>query len=80
MAESVKVLPEEIQSKIEVHEWDMRTREGVQRFRELKAKSLPSVALDGVLLYESLIPMQEELIADILQRYKDKNRGTCNVS
>ena len=51
MAESVKVLPEEIQKIIEVHEWDMRTREGVQRFRELKAKSLPSVALDGELVY-----------------------------
>jgi hypothetical protein len=80
MAESVKVLPDDIQRKIEVHEWDMRTREGVERFRELKAKSLPSVALDGKLLYESLIPMQEELIADILKRYYDKNRGTCNVS
>ena len=56
MAESVKVLPEEIQELIEVHEWDMRTREGVERFRELKAKSLPSVALDGDLVYESLIP------------------------
>ena len=62
MAESVKVLPQDIQEIIEVHEWDMRTREGVQRFRELKAKSLPSVALDGELVYESLIPMQEELI------------------
>ena len=80
MAESVKVLPDDIQSIIVVHEWDMRTREGVQRFRELKAKSLPSVALDGVLVYESLIPMQEELIADIQRRYKDKNRGSCNVS
>jgi hypothetical protein len=80
MAESVKVLPEEIQNIIEVHEWDMRTREGVQRFRELKAKSLPSVALDGILLYESLIPMQEELIADIQRRYEDKNKGSCNVS
>jgi hypothetical protein len=36
MAESVKVLPQDIQEIIEVHEWDMRTREGVQRFRELK--------------------------------------------
>ena len=58
MAESVKVLPQDIQEIIEVHEWDMRTREGVQRFQELKAKSLPSVALDGDLVYESLIPMQ----------------------
>ena len=72
MAESVKVLPQGIQDIIEVHEWDMRTREGVQRFRELKAKSLPSVALDGELVYESLIPMQEELIDEISRRYKEK--------
>lgn len=73
MAESVKVLPDNIQEIIQVQEWDMRTREGVERFRELKAKSLPSVALDGDLVYESLIPMQEELIDEILRRYKEKN-------
>jgi len=72
MAESVKVLPEEIQQLIEVHEWDMRTREGVERFRELKAKSLPSVALDGDLVYESIIPGQEELIEEIKRRYSEK--------
>jgi hypothetical protein len=75
MAESVKVLPQDIQEIIDVHEWDMRTREGVQRFRELKAKSLPSVALDGDLVYEALIPMQEELIDEILRRYKEKNQN-----
>jgi hypothetical protein len=75
MAESVKVLPEDIKALIDVHEWDMRTREGVQRFRELKAKSLPSVALDEELVYESLIPMQEELIEEIRRRYKIKNQG-----
>ncbi len=73
MAESVKVLPEEVQALIDVHEWDMRTREGVTRFRELKAKSLPSVALDSDLVYESLIPMQEELIEEIQRRYQEKN-------
>jgi len=75
MAESVNVLPEDIKALIDVHEWDMRTREGVQRFRELKAKSLPSVALDEELVYESLIPMQEELIEEIRRRYKIKNQG-----
>jgi hypothetical protein len=75
MAESVKVLPQDIQEIIEVHEWDMRTREGVQRFRELKARSLPSVALDGDLVYESLIPMQQELIDEILRRHKEKNQN-----
>jgi hypothetical protein len=73
MAESVKVLPEEIKRLIDVSEWDMRTRKGVQRFRELKAKSLPSVALDGELVYEALIPMQEDLIAEIRLRYQQKN-------
>ena len=75
MAESVKVLPEDIQSLIDVREWDMRTREGVQRFRELKAKSLPSVALDEDLVYESLIPMQEELMAEIRRRHMEINIG-----
>ena len=74
MAESVKVLPGNIQEIIEVQEWDMRTLEGVERFRELKAKSLPSVALDGELVYESIIPMQEELIAEIETRYREKNQ------
>jgi hypothetical protein len=73
MAESVKALPDSIQNMIEVQEWDMRTLEGVARFKELKAKSLPSIALDGDLVYESIIPMQEELIAEIDKRYKKKN-------
>jgi len=73
MAESVKVLPKDIQQLITVQEWDMRTREGIQRFKELKAKSLPSVALDEELVYESLIPMQEELCDEIRRRHRLKN-------
>jgi len=73
MAESVKVLPKDIQQLITVQEWDMRTREGIQRFKELRAKSLPSVALDEELVYESLIPMQEELCDEIRRRHRLKN-------
>lgn len=73
MAESVRVLPEEIQELIDIREWDMRTREGIRRFRELKARSLPSVALDGELVYEALIPMQEELCEEIRKRHLRKN-------
>jgi len=76
MAQAVKALPEDIQKIVDVNEWDMRTREGIQRFRELKAKSLPSVALDGDLVYESLIPMQEELCGEILRRYDEKNEDS----
>jgi hypothetical protein len=75
MAESVRVLPEEIREIIEVQEWDMRTRQGIQRFKELRAKSLPSVALDGDLVYEAIIPGQEELCDEIRRRYNVKNGG-----
>jgi len=75
MAESVKVLPEEIQNIIDVWEWDMRTREGIQRFRELKARSLPSIALDGELVYEAIIPGQEELCTEISRRHHEKNEN-----
>jgi hypothetical protein len=68
MAKSVKDLPDETKNLIEIREWDMRTVEGNRRFLELKAKSLPSIALDGELVYESLIPGQEELIAEITKR------------
>ncbi|SHF15184.1 hypothetical protein SAMN02745218_01565 [Desulfofundulus australicus DSM 11792] len=69
MAEAVKALPQEIRDIIEVHEWDMRTREGIKRFLELKAKSLPSIALDNELVFEAVIPPQEDLIAAIKARY-----------
>ena len=68
MTESVKVLPDNIQNMIEAQEWDKRTLEGVARFKDLKAKSLPRVAMDCDLVYESIIPMQEELIAKIEKR------------
>jgi hypothetical protein len=70
MAKSVKDLPDEIKKLLDIREWDMRTLEGNRRFLELKAKSLPSIALDGELMYESLIPGQEELIDEIQRRWQ----------
>jgi len=70
MAKSVKDLPDDIKKLIEIKEWDMRTLEGNRRFLELKAKSLPSIALDEEMMYESLIPGQEELIDEIQRRHK----------
>ena len=77
MAKSVKELPQEIQGYIDVYEWDMRTLEGNTRFRQLKGSCLPSIALDEQLLYESLIPGQEELIADIMRLWELKNVGSA---
>lgn len=66
MAESVRSLPKEIKELVEIREWDMRTKEGIQKYRELKAKMLPSIAINGRLAYEAIIPPQEELIEKIM--------------
>jgi len=71
MAESVRGLPDEIQDLIVVNEWDMRTIEGARRCLELRAKSMPAIAMDGVLVYQSLIPGQEELCEEVLRRYHE---------
>ncbi|OGR22549.1 MAG: hypothetical protein A2277_01770 [Desulfobacterales bacterium RIFOXYA12_FULL_46_15] len=73
MAESVKALPEKYQEMIHVAEWDMRTLAGVKRFREIKAKSLPSIAMDDEIVYSSIIPGQEVLQQEILKRFQKKN-------
>lgn len=56
---------------MEVHEWDLRTLEGVARFRELKAKSLPSIALNGEVVFSAIIPGQEVLMEEIKRRFDD---------
>lgn len=73
MAEAARSLPSEIQELIDLQEWDMRTREGIRRQRELGAKSLPSIALDGELVFESIIPGQEELTEAILKRHRNRS-------
>lgn len=73
MAESVKALPENYQKMIIVSEWDMRTLEGVKRFKEIRAKSLPSIAMDDEIVYASIIPGQEILQEEILTRFTKKN-------
>ncbi len=73
MAESVKVLPETYQKMVTVSEWDMRTLEGVKRFKELRAKSLPSIVMDNDIVYASIIPGQEVLQEEILKRFIQKN-------
>ena len=73
MAESVKVLPEEYQKMISVSKWDLRTLEGVKRFKKVNAKSLPSIAMDGEVVYASIIPSQEDLETEIRRRHQKKN-------
>ena len=59
---------------IDVYEWDMRTLEGVARFKEVKARSLPSIAMEGAVIYSAIIPGQEVLIEEIKHQFHRKNQ------
>jgi len=62
---------------IEVREWDMQTLETRKKFKTAKVKKLPSIAIEGKVVYESLIPDQDELIEKILQCF-GREQGGCN--
>jgi hypothetical protein len=70
MLAAVADLPQDIKDKIDYHEWSLRNREGIEMFKKFKARSLPSIAIDGELCFESIIPTSEELIEAITQKLK----------
>jgi hypothetical protein len=73
MIAAVKALPQDILDRIEYREWSLRSREGVARFRELGARSLPALAINGAMTFQAEIPPTEEIIAAI--EASDGHRG-----
>ena len=74
MVAAVADLPKEIKDKIDYHEWSLRNREGIEMFKKFRASSLPSIAINGELCFESLIPTQEDLIEAVHQKLKVRDR------
>lgn len=68
MMESIAALPDEVQNMIEYKEWSIKTKEGVGKFTDLKGKVLPSICIEGDVVFESIIPQYEELIDEMLKR------------
>jgi len=68
MMESIAALPKEVQGMIEYKEWSIKTKEGIGKFMEMKGKVLPSICIQGDLVFESIIPQYEELIDAMVKR------------
>lgn len=69
MVESVKALPKEIQDIIDLQVWNIKRIDGIKRKMSLCAKSIPSIAMNQEMVFESTIPPQEDLISAIQKRY-----------
>ena len=76
MMESIAALPKEIQDVIQYKEWSIKNKEGIGKFIEMKGKVLPTIAIQGDLLFESIIPQYEELIDAMADRAPDPEIAT----
>lgn len=70
MMESMAAMPEQVQELIEYKEWSVKTKTGVAKFMEMKGKVLPSIAIEGEIVFPSIIPQYEELIDEMAKRAK----------
>lgn len=68
MMESIAALPDEVQEMISYKEWSIKTKDGVAKFSALKGKVLPSICIEGDVVFESIIPQYEQLIDEMLKR------------
>ncbi|MGO9314837.1 MAG: hypothetical protein ACLQBD_22995 [Syntrophobacteraceae bacterium] len=68
MMESLAALPPDVQEMIEYLEWSIKTKEGIAKFVEMKGKVLPTISIEGDLVFPSRIPQYEELIDEMIKR------------
>jgi len=68
MMESIAALPEDVQKIIVYKEWSIKTKEGIAMFTKLKGKVLPTICIEGDLVFQSVIPQYEELIDELAGR------------
>ena len=65
MVEVVKKVAQTTPYEIEWKETLIKTREGIQRMKELGVKKLPSILINEVPTFISVIPSEQQLIAAI---------------
>lgn len=70
MMESIAAMPREVQEMIEYKEWSIKTKEGIAKFTARKGKVLPTICIEGDLVFQSQIPQYEELIDEMAKRAK----------
>lgn len=64
---------EEVKDLIEIRTYKYFIKEDIARTQKMQIAQLPSMSLDGVVEYSSIIPTREELIAKIHEYYEKKH-------
>jgi hypothetical protein len=68
MMEAISALPSDVQEMIEYQEWSIKNKAGIDKFTALKGRVLPTICIEGQLVFQSIIPQYEELIDALAAR------------
>lgn len=75
MMESIAAMPPDVQEMIEYKEWSIKNKSGIGKFLELSGRVLPTICIEGDLVFESIIPQYEELIDELASRAPSEEMG-----
>ncbi len=62
MMEAIAALPKDIREMIEYTEWFIKSKEGKGKFLELKGRMIPTIYIQGDLVFQCKIPQYEQFI------------------
>jgi hypothetical protein len=62
----------EAKAVIDYREWSIKTREGVQIFTERGGRVIPTLCINGVKVFESVIPTIDELYEALVAGARDE--------
>lgn len=77
--EAVENASSEINGIVEIIEHKIKDKAAVKLMKERGVKAIPTVCINGDIVYESLLPAEDELVAEIKKRMSEKN-CCCNGS
>lgn len=72
MMDAVRRAASKVDHSVHIREYRITTREGLAMMSRLKVRSIPSICLDGEVVFSSLIPDQNTLAAAILEKARSK--------
>lgn len=70
MKEMVESCKKQVDADIEVKEYKIKDRESLKLMKQKGVTSIPTVCINGDIMYESLIPTEDELLEELNRRAK----------
>lgn len=75
MVDVLNNLRPEARALIQYQEWSIKTRAGVEKFKELGGRVIPTLCIDGTKVFESVIPTIDEIYGALIDAARDEEQA-----